>query len=217
MVQHGYTPENIKMLIKTELINGNYKIAKRYINVLKHTLHYKNWAEKYEKMLFNPALIISDPELGEKISLLPKKDFFITTDDAKNIELLLKENPDNKRAFEYKIARLLLEKDLLAVIGEIKKMNTFGYNYIPRHIDEAIVEFKAVTKSVPDLDGLAVSPETEKRFDQYRTVLSFYKGNKSLVEKGMKKPEKNTFWYYLQFSVMKSDFFKSSPENNSIY
>jgi len=217
MVQHGYTSENIKMLIKTELINGNYKIAKRYINVLKKTLHYKNWAEKYERMLFNPAVIISDPELGEKISLLPKEDFFITTDDAKNVDLFLKENPDNKRAFEYKIARLLLEKDILAVIDEIKKMSANGYTYFPRHIDEAIVEFITITKSVPDLGGLFVSPETEKRFTQYKKVYSFYNGNKSLIEKGMKKPEKNTFWYYLQFSVMKSDFFKSNPENNSIY
>jgi hypothetical protein len=35
MVQHGYRPENIKMLIRTELINGNFRIAERYINVLK--------------------------------------------------------------------------------------------------------------------------------------------------------------------------------------
>jgi hypothetical protein len=81
MVQHGYNPENIKLLIKTELINGNYKIAERYINVLKKTLHYGTWAEKYEKMLSDRQLINSDPELGEKISLLPKKDFFVVTND----------------------------------------------------------------------------------------------------------------------------------------
>ncbi len=98
MVQHGYRPENIKMLIKTELINGNFKIAERYINVLKKTLHYKNWAEKYEKMLFKPELVNSDPELGEKIRLLPEKDFYIVTDDFRNIEMLLQVNPDNRNS-----------------------------------------------------------------------------------------------------------------------
>ena len=71
MVQHGYRPENIKMLIKTEMINGNFKVAERYINVLKKTMHYKKWSEKYEKMLFTPDLVNSDPELGGKIRLLP--------------------------------------------------------------------------------------------------------------------------------------------------
>ena len=118
MVVSGYRPENTKMLIKTELINGNYKIAERYINVLRRTLYYKKWALKYEKMLFNPDLINSDPELGEKIRLLPRKDFFINPDDFNNIESILVDNPDNKRAFEYKLARMLLDKDLKAVVRE---------------------------------------------------------------------------------------------------
>ena len=217
MVQHGYTPENIKLLIKTELIDGNYKVAERYINVLKRTLHYKGWAEKYEKMLFNPGLINSDPELGEKIRLLPKKDFFIATNDAQNIDLLLKDYPDNKIAFEYKMARLLLEKDLLEVTSEVKKMKAIGYKNIPRHIEEAVLELVNVTKELPDLGGLYVRSETERRFIQYRTILNSYRGNKSLLEKAMKKTEKNTFWYYLQFNVIKSVFFERNPVESTIY
>jgi hypothetical protein len=217
MVQHGYRPENIKLLIKTELINGNYKIAERYINVLKKTLHYKMWAEKYEKMLLNPALINSDRELGEKVRLLPKRDFFILTDDAKNIERLLKENPDNKRAFEYKMARLLLEKDLLEVGSEVKKMKDIGYANIPRHLEEAVLALMNVTKEFPDLGGLSIRAETKRSFLQYRNTINSYSSNKSLLEKVMKKTEKNTFWYYLQFSVMRSDFFKRNPVDNSIY
>ena len=217
MVQHGYTPENIKLLIKTELIDGNYKIAERYINVLKKTLHYKGWAEKYEKNLFNPDLINSDPELEEKIRLLPKKDFFIATNDVQNIELLLKDYPDNKIAFEYKIARLLLEKDLLEIVSEVKKMKKIGYVNIPRHIEEAVLSLINVTKELPDLGGLSVSLETERRFIQYRTTFNSYSGNKSLLEKAMKKTEKNTFWYYLQFNIVRSDFFERNPVENSIY
>jgi len=199
MVQHGFRPENIKMLIKTELINGNYRIAERYINILKKTLHYKGWAEKYEKMLYEPESIISDPELGEKIRMLPKRDFFISPDDAKNIELFLKVNPDNKRAFEYKLARLLLEKDLLKVVSEVKEMKEIGYVNFPRHIEEAIVAFSELAKKVPDLGGLSVSRDTERRFIEYKRVFNSYRGNKSLIDKTMKKAEKDTFWYYLQY------------------
>lgn len=200
MVRYGYSPENIKLLIKTELINEHYKVAERYINVLKKTLHYRSWAKKYEKMLYNPSLINSDPELGEKIRLLPKKDFFVRPNDVQNIELILMANPENKVAFEYKMARLMLEKDIIAVVDEVKKMKEMGYTCIPRHIEEAVVEFINLNKEFPDLGGLTVSPETDLRFKQYVTVYDLNNsGNKSWLEKEMKKVAGNTFWYYYQF------------------
>lgn len=217
MVQHGYRPENIKLLVKTELINGNYNIAERYINVLKNTLHYKKWAEKYERMLLKPELVNADPELGGKIRLLPKADFFIVTDDFRNIEMLLQANPENGIAFEYKIARMLLEKDLMAVGSEIKNLKGLGYPHIPRHIEEAIVSLVNITKEFPDLGGLSISHDTDQRFLRYFSDLKSFKGNRKLIEKGINKADKNTFWYYLQFGLIKSEFFKSSPVDNSIY
>jgi len=41
MVIKGHSPEGLKMLIRTELINGNYEVASRYINILKKTLFIK--------------------------------------------------------------------------------------------------------------------------------------------------------------------------------
>jgi hypothetical protein len=217
MVQHGWRPETIKMLIKTELINGNFKIAARYINVLKKTLHYKKWAKKYEMMLFKPDLVNSDPEIGEKIKLIPKNDFFIFTDDFRNIETLLLANPDNRLAFEYKMAKLLMEKDIMAVGSEIKKLKGLGYAHIPRHIEEALVSLVNVTREFPDLGGLSVSTDTEQRFIRYFSNLKSFKGNRDLVEKGITKADRNTYWYYLQFGLIKSDFFKGGAVDNSIY
>jgi hypothetical protein len=217
MVQHGYTPENIKMLIKTELINGNYRIAKRYIDVLKKTLHYKSWAKKYEMMLFNPAMISSDSELGAKIGMMPDRDFFIVPDDRQCMELLLKNSPHNMRAFEYKIARLMLEKDLIAVGDEMKKMKAIGFSKIPRHIEEVLLALINLTKESPDLGGLPLSSDTEQRFLQYRKDYNSLKGNKSLLEKRLTKVEKNTFWYYLQFGIVGSDFFENEQEYSAIY
>jgi hypothetical protein len=217
MVRNGYTPENIKMLIRTELINGNLRPAERYLSVLKNTLRYRHWAAKYEKFLFNPELIKADPELGEKIKLMPQTDFFIVTNETMNINQFIKSNPSNKKAFEYKMARLLLEKDLIAVEQEIKNMKSIGYTSLPRHIDEAVVAFRAFSESVPDLGGLYSDPETGKRFVRYAQVVNDHRGNKSLIEAEMKKTEKNTFWYYLQFGTISGEFMKSTPVDRSIY
>lgn len=217
MVQHGYRPENIKMLIKTELIDGNFKIAQRYINVLKKTLHYNKWAIKYEKMLYNPDIVKSDKELGAKLKLLPSKDFFIETDDFGNLDRLLQGNPDNRIAFEYKLARLLLEKDLMALGSEVKKLKGLGYDHFPRHIEEAIVSLVNITKEFPDMGGLTISPDTDQRFIRYFSDLKSFKGNRKLIEKQISKADRNTFWYYLQFGLLQSDFFKHGPVDNSIY
>lgn len=217
MVQHGYRPENIKMLIKTELINGNFKIAERYINVLKKTLHYRKWARKYERMLYRPELVNSDQELGGKIRLLPKEDFFIVTDDFRNLDMLLQGNPENRIAFEYKMAKLLLEKDLMEVGSEIKKLKGLGYAQIPRHIEEAIVSYVNITRKFPDLGGLTISSDTDQRFLRYFSDLKSFRGNRKLVEKGINKADKNTFWYYLQYGLIKSEVFRNNPEDNSIY
>ncbi|HAM08964.1 MAG: hypothetical protein A2X04_08610 [Bacteroidetes bacterium GWF2_41_9] len=217
MVRNGYTPENIKMLIRTELINGNFRPAERYLGVLKKTLKYRNWAGKYEKYLFNPELVKADPELGEKIKLMPQSDFFIVPGEARNIDQLIKSNHLNRKAFEYKMARLLLEKDLIAVEEEVKNMKSMGYTSFPRHIDEAIVAYRNFAKAVPDLGGLSTDPETGKRFSGYAQVVNDLKGNKSLIEASMKKTEKNTFWYYLQFGTISGEFMRSKPVDRSIY
>ena len=217
MVQNGYTPENIKMLIRTELINNNFRIAERYLNVLKKTLRYRSWTHRYEKFLFNPDLIKSDPELGEKIKLMPEEDFFILTSENKNIDQFLKSSPLNRKAFEYKMARLLLEKDLIAVAEEVKNMKSKGYTSIPRHIDEAIVAYRNFSNAIPDLGGLSSNPDTEKRFAGYAQLIHKYNGNKSLIEKNLNKREMNTFWYYLQFGTISGNFMRSNPIDKSIY
>jgi hypothetical protein len=200
MVLNGYRPENIKLLIKTELINGNFRVAERFINILKKTLHYRRWADNYEKMIHDPSSVTKDPELGEKVRLLPGMDFFVMFNDMQNIELLLVSNPSNKKAFEYKMARLLFEKDMEAIVTEVKKMKGMGYNQIPKHIEESVLQYTALVNKVPDLGGLSIRDETEILFRKYVENFNQYKSNKlSSFQEKMTNEWGNTFWYYYQF------------------
>ena len=53
MVMKGIAPEDLRMLIKTEIINGNYKMASKYISILKTTLFYRKEASGFERLLSN--------------------------------------------------------------------------------------------------------------------------------------------------------------------
>ncbi len=200
MVVNGFRPQNIKLLVKTNLINGNYRMAEKYISLLKKTLYYKKCAKRYETLLYEPTNIQSNPEMGEKIKLLPKENFFIHTENPQNnISLILQATPDNKNAFEYKMAWLLLEKNVEEVVNEIKKMKSLGYTRIPKHIEEAVLAFANSRGELPNLGGLMISRETRQRFGHY---VSEYKKNQqtpSLGKEAMQKSFGDTFWFYFHF------------------
>ena len=196
MVVQGFRPENLKMLIKTELISRHYKMAGKYINILKKTMNYRDLAKKYEKMAGNPELIEADPELGGKRKLLPVKDFIVKLkNQQENVLLLLQANPGNRQAFEYMMAWFMLERNVDNVCNEIQKMKGMGYTRLPRHIEEAAVWYSSYSGRLPDLGGLKISDETIKRFAEYRRAASQTDPGKGNI----KKISGNTFWYYLEF------------------
>ena len=202
MVTQGFHPENIKLLIKTNLINGYYLIAEKYINILKKTFHYRKLAKRYEQMLNNPDMIKSDPELGEKLRLQPRQDFSIQIKNPQsNVLLMLQANPENEKAFEYKMAWYLLEKNPGAVVKEIPKFKELGYKQIPKHIEEAALVFGAVSgQIVMDYDGLTISKEAQKRFSQYERTMAIFQSNMKAGLSIMKKSFSNTLWFYLDFN-----------------
>ena len=51
MVMKGITPEDLRMLIKTEIINGNYSVASKYVSILKNTIFYRKEAKDFERVL----------------------------------------------------------------------------------------------------------------------------------------------------------------------
>lgn len=207
MVVNGQRPENLKMLVKTNLIDGNYRMAKKYISFLKKTLYYKDWTVKYEKMVEDTTLINNNPELKEKRDHMPKGDFFIQVNYAQNnIPLLIQSNPNNKRAFEYKIAWLMLSKDVEGVVNQIKTLKTLGYSRIPRHMEEAAMIYYNGKKVLPDLGGLIISSETFSRFDQYVAAYKNNRQNMALAKERLRSQFGNTFMFYYHFHKLLQNF-----------
>lgn len=200
MVTEGYHPENIKLLIKTDLINGHYKTAEKHIAVLSKTFHYRDFAKKYEEMVKNPELISSDPELGEKTELKPKDDFIIRIRNPEmNLTSLMQSNPGNRRAYEYYLAWLMLAKDFKGIGDEIRRLDRMNYDKIPRHIEEAAILLKAQTGPSTGSDSLAISTETQSRFSRYLSFVVYSDRTKSPAGTGIQNEFGNTFWYYLDF------------------
>ena len=198
MVMKGHTPEGLKMLIRTELINGNYKTAAKYISVLKKTFFYRGEASRFEKLLFNDQAVDSDPELGSKRKIRVRTDFFSITDDPFiNIERIVATDSTNKKAFEYKMAYLLLKKDYQSIANALPEFKRYGFTKIPVHIEEAAIEYKILNRvGLPDLGRLSFDPSTELRFTQFLQTFQSYGADLKSAEPALRNKFGNTFWYW---------------------
>ena len=190
MVMKGHSPEGLKMLIRTELINGNYNVASRYINLLKKTLFYKTEAAGFEKLLFD-----NDAVRQNKL----ENDFFSITDNPYiNIEMILASDTLNRKAFDYKVAYMLLKKNYKGIAHELPEFEKLGYIKLPVHIEEAALALAISNKGVlPDIGNLHISQNTESRWNQYLTVLQQYGNDLKSAEPVLKRRFGDTFWYYV--------------------
>lgn len=197
MVIRGHTPEGLKLLIKTELINGNYKVAEKYISLLKRTLFYRKEAQAYERLLSDEA-INSDSVLGVKRREKIKHDFFSITDDPfVNIELALALDTINRKAFEYKMAYMLLRKDQHGIIRLLPWLEKYRYKKIPLHIEELAVAYRALNQGpFPKLEYLQPDQRTELRFNQFLQTFQFYGNNLKVAEPFLRQKFSNTYWYW---------------------
>lgn len=199
MVVYGARPQNMKMLVKTSLLNGNYLLAKKYTGILDRTLFYRKWARKYSMMAEDTSLVRSDSDLGDRLNALPGNDFFIYLDyPESNLPKLVDQNPKNHRAFEYMMSWLMLEKEVEILTNNIRLMKGMGYTRIPVHIEEAILLFYNSTGKLPDMGGLAISNETLVRFNEYSAAFMAARHDPATLQEKMKKFD-NTYWYYYHF------------------
>lgn len=201
MVMRGNTPEGLKMLIKTELINGNYKIAAKYISILKKSVYYRKEALRFEKLLFNDNAVNADAELGSKKRLKPRLDFFVLSDNpAANLDFILAADSTNKMAVEYKFASLLLQKDLPKIASELPLLEKAGFTRIPKNIEEAAVACRLLKMArLPELKYLRLTADTEQQFTQYYKIFQQNSSNKPQAQKALSRNFSDTFWYYVFF------------------
>jgi len=67
-----------KRLAQTNLINGNYEVARKYLAALQKTLFYKEWANETLPLLGNEKAIAQHPEYGRLRQMAYNEDFYFS-------------------------------------------------------------------------------------------------------------------------------------------
>jgi hypothetical protein len=113
--------------------------------------------------------------------------------------MLFESNQGNRRAFEYMMAWLLLEKDVETLLSNIHLMKGLGYTRLPKHVEEAVMIYYNSQGAFPDLGGFAISTETMNRFNQYFTTFVQARQRPETIDQVMSTRFGDTFWYYYHF------------------
>ncbi|MBR5749251.1 MAG: hypothetical protein IKY01_10780 [Prevotella sp.] len=101
-----------KRLAQTNLINGNYEVARKYLMALQKTLFYRDWANETLPLLGNEKAIANHPEYGRLRQWAYKEDFYFSDHvTPEMLESLFWGNTDNRLAFEYLKAYYMLTND----------------------------------------------------------------------------------------------------------
>ena len=112
-----------KRLAQTNLINGNYEVARKYLAALQKTLFYKEWANETLPLLGNEKAIAQHPEYGRLRQMAYNEDFYFSDHvTPEMLENLYFSNTNNRLAYQYLLAYYLLTGDREGYNNLISKM-----------------------------------------------------------------------------------------------
>lgn len=194
-------------LAKTNLVNRDYEVARKYVNGLKQTIFYRKWAKQTEMLLDNPAMIESILEYAYMRSVrIKNRDFLFSQEEMDSmLGLLYLDNPTNTIAMHYLLAWCLLRKDLPRFF-ECHQLLRVGYD--ARHYQEAVILYWAQTHETPEgLPGY-ISEKVGKRFAKFYS--DFRSGEDEEI---MQKKYGDTYWFYYCYKL--DTFIEQNEEINS--
>ncbi len=187
----------LKRLAETNLINGEYKVAEKYLRILTHTTFYKKWAQYVLEMMKDEEAINTHSEWGYLRTCRTKTDF-LDSEDEKDMMLgiLLQQNMTHYMAYEYLLAYCLLTKDLEHFMEYFSLGTKLRYESLPKSYQEALLYVWSLSHE----DPLRTVPYSVS--DQVKQDLAGYQQlylNSSDPEEALKKNFSGTYWYYLHF------------------
>ena len=195
---HQKSVRSIKRLAETNLINGDYALAGKYLKILQNTLFYKNWASETLSYLGNEEYINNHLEWGLLRQNEIKEDaLFDERGKEQILERLFSHNPHNHMAYEYLLAYTLLNKDLPHFFEHYTTAESkISYKNIPKSFQEALIYIWSLNSSDQNISlPPYVNPDLLKQLEVYRNIYTTFPNAQQMLTKDFK----DTYWYYYHY------------------
>lgn len=208
-VEYGWRNEYLKHAVRSMLLSGEYKLARRYINILKRTLFYRGWAEEMETFLDNPELIAKEKEFYMPLQMACYSDALDV--DESFVEVFLTKNfgyiPEDASPMyvEIALASAMIRKDMRAFWFALDKyLRVCNPKKLPKHYQEAVLLFMNLDKSNTVTIGDAfieryISNSNQRRLTSFVSKTKQYKGMKETEMAPYFDEYKDSYFYFYFF------------------
>ena len=179
----------VKRLAETNLINGQYAVARKYLKMLEKTVFYRPWAQRTMALLGDEKQINAHPLYGALRQMQLKDDILFSDRELDKIcGQLFVHNPQNLMAAQYLLMIPILEGDISRFVSYAQFVQS-KTQYNPRAVQEAIA-FAFLQQRQQPPKGL-ISPMILQQLNDFGRI---YSADKNSPELGRYR---NTVWYYL--------------------
>lgn len=193
-VTKGY-PETMKTLIRTNLLQKEYRVAAKYINYMRQTFAYKEWADKQYGYILNPEAMENDPEYKDKLSYFQKEGGFLVSDE---LFVQARQNKGDRRLSDFVLCSFLLDKDLP---GFLMWFDHYYANIESGEIPR--VYYEAVMACAPNNPGVEtyykVPEDIKEHFEIYASVYSNIQNPKERKE-WLTHQYATSYWFYYHYA-----------------
>lgn len=179
----------VKRLAETNLINGQYKVAEKYLKMLEKTVFYRPWAQRTMAMLGDEKAINAHPLYGTMRQYRLQEDFLFSDRELDKIcGQLFVHNSQNQMAAQYLVMLPLLDNDMPRFMQYVQVVQN-KINYNPRHCQEGIA-FAFMQQRQQPPRGV-VSQLILQQMNEFAQAYSQDRNSPELNR------FRNTVWYYL--------------------
>jgi hypothetical protein len=199
----GYYPEGLQRLALINIIKGQTDAARTFLYALSKDFLYEDIAKQYLQRLETDPLLSTDEEIQRIRSFMLVEDGINKTTPKD----LLEKNKHNRMAFEYLMAFLLLTGQHTAVAQSIGYLDNFDYpqGRIPRHLEEAVLLYMAMTNKKADLHGRQINTMTIRRFQKFMQLFQRHKLDLQNPAMTLEKEFGDTYYYFYFFLLNASE------------
>lgn len=198
LTSRGKLPYLMQRMVFTTILGGDEKAAERYLAVLSKSFIYKNWADRYKRLLISNSAVSEDSVLGYIRSRMVSGDFMFDYDSGYLLRTIFHLSPNNKMAFEYLVADLLLEKDLELFFSYLPFFRRLGYQQLPVHVQEALILYMARNPGKRLAGGMyQVRSDISQEFMDFSALFfGKYDGDKVKAKSELRWRFGGRYWFY---------------------
>ncbi len=192
---HHKSGRLLRRLAETNIINGDYRIARKYLNFLASTLYYGSWARRWLSHLGDEAFV--EQQYGaQRQRRTADVNHLVAPDKSVMLTELVRQDSTNRTAVDYLLAYDLLSLKYERLLDHLRQVQQLGYysTMAPRAVQECIMGNWVLYH--PDAKELPI-PVSEEVYQTTRDFIQTVSKTQNVDDPSLSEPPfSQSYWHY---------------------